>query len=109
MSGARTDLAGLLVPMTRGRDANTAWVITRAVAPDALIEIPGGSRKKDEVDHKSGRIRLDRPLFTATQYPADYGFVEEALWDWTATRSTRSARRGTRTDVPCGVPEVSLS
>ena len=79
VSGARTDLAGLLVPMTRGRDANTAWVITRAVAPDVLIEIPGGSRNKYEVDHKSGRIRLDRPLFTATQYPADYGFVEDTL------------------------------
>ena len=46
---------------------------------DVLIEIPRGSRNKYEVDHKSGRIRLDRTLFTATQYPADYGFVEETL------------------------------
>jgi inorganic pyrophosphatase len=44
-----------------------------------LIEIPGGSRNKYEVDHKSGRIRLDRTLFTATQYPADYGFAEDTL------------------------------
>ena len=42
---------------------------------DVLIEIPRGSRNKYEVDHASGRIRLDRTLFTATQYPADYGFV----------------------------------
>src|SRR4051794_41879987 len=31
------------------------------------------------MDHVSGRIRLDRTLFTATQYPADYGFVEDTL------------------------------
>jgi inorganic pyrophosphatase len=46
---------------------------------DVLIEIPRGSRNKYEVDHSSGRIRLDRTLFTATQYPADYGFVEDTL------------------------------
>lgn len=33
--GAGTDTAGLLVPMTRGRDANTAWVVTTALAADA--------------------------------------------------------------------------
>ncbi|GAB2471215.1 inorganic diphosphatase [Jatrophihabitans fulvus] len=46
---------------------------------DVLIEIPRGSRNKYEVDHESGRMRLDRTLFTATQYPADYGFVEDTL------------------------------
>ena len=46
---------------------------------DVVIEIPRGSRNKYEVDHDSGRIRLDRTLFTATQYPADYGFVEDTL------------------------------
>ncbi|GAB3296653.1 inorganic diphosphatase [Parasphingorhabdus pacifica] len=46
---------------------------------DVMIEIPKGNRNKYEVDHKSGRIRLDRTLFTATQYPADYGFVENTL------------------------------
>jgi inorganic pyrophosphatase len=46
---------------------------------DVLIEIPRGSRNKYEVDHASGRIRLDRTLFTATQYPADYGFVPDTL------------------------------
>ena len=44
-----------------------------------LIEIPRGSRNKYEVDHESGRMRLDRTLFTSTQYPADYGFIEETL------------------------------
>jgi inorganic pyrophosphatase len=46
---------------------------------DVLIEIPKGSRNKYEVDHESGRIRLDRTLFTSTQYPADYGYIEETL------------------------------
>jgi inorganic pyrophosphatase len=31
------------------------------------------------MDHDTGRIRLDRMLFTATRYPADYGFVEHTL------------------------------
>ncbi len=46
---------------------------------DVLVEIPKGQRNKYEVDHKTGRIRLDRTLFTATQYPADYGFIEDSL------------------------------
>ena len=46
---------------------------------DVTIEIPKGGRNKYEVDHITGRIRLDRTLFTATQYPADYGFVEDSL------------------------------
>jgi hypothetical protein len=46
---------------------------------DVLIEIPRGSRNKYEVDHESGLIRLDRTLFTATQYPADYGFIPNTL------------------------------
>ena len=46
---------------------------------DVVIEIPRGCRNKYEVDHESGLIRLDRTLFTATQYPADYGFVLDTL------------------------------
>ncbi|GAB2820451.1 inorganic diphosphatase [Actinocorallia aurea] len=46
---------------------------------DVTIEIPKGSRNKYEVDHETGRIRLDRLLFTSTQYPTDYGFVEGTL------------------------------
>ncbi|MFD0316485.1 inorganic diphosphatase [Streptomyces flavalbus] len=46
---------------------------------DVTIEIPKGSRNKYEVDHETGRIRLDRRLFTSTTYPADYGFVENTL------------------------------
>ena len=46
---------------------------------DVTIEIPQGHRNKYEVDHESGRIRLDRMLFTSTRYPADYGFIEGTL------------------------------
>src|SRR5918993_4900007 len=50
-----------------------------AVEFDVTIEIPKGQRNKDEVDHETGRIRLDRMLFTSTRYPADYGFIENTL------------------------------
>ena len=46
---------------------------------DVLVEIPGGSRNKYEVDHETGRLRLDRMLFTATRYPSDYGYIEDTL------------------------------
>jgi inorganic pyrophosphatase len=46
---------------------------------DVTIEIPKGEKNKYELDHDSGRIKLDRTLFTSTTYPADYGFVEETL------------------------------
>jgi inorganic pyrophosphatase len=46
---------------------------------DVTIEIPKGQRNKYEVDHETGRIRLDRMLFTSTRYPDDYGFIEGTL------------------------------
>ena len=46
---------------------------------DVTIEIPKGSRNKYEVDHESGRVRLDRYLFTSMGYPTDYGFIEDTL------------------------------
>jgi inorganic pyrophosphatase len=46
---------------------------------DVTIEIPKGHRNKYEVDHETGRIRLDRMLFTAMAYPSDYGYVEDSL------------------------------
>jgi inorganic pyrophosphatase len=46
---------------------------------EVIVEIPKGSRNKYEIDHDSGEVWLDRMLFTATQYPADYGFVPHTL------------------------------
>ena len=48
---------------------------------DVVIEIPRGSRNKYEYDHERHVIRLDRRLFSATVYPADYGFVPDTLAD----------------------------
>ena len=53
-----------------------------ALDPDCIhvvIEIPRGSRNKYEIDHETNRVYLDRRLFTATTYPADYGFVPHTL------------------------------
>jgi len=44
-----------------------------------VVEIPRGSRNKYEIDHTGGRVFLDRRLFTAMAYPADYGFVPDTL------------------------------
>ena len=46
---------------------------------DVVIEIPKGSRNKYEVDHDTGRVKLDRYLYTAMGYPTDYGFIENTL------------------------------
>jgi inorganic pyrophosphatase len=46
---------------------------------DMIVEIPAGSRNKYEADHDTGRIRLDRTLFTATRYPAEYGYIPDTL------------------------------
>jgi inorganic pyrophosphatase len=46
---------------------------------EAVIEVPKGSRNKYEMNHETGNIELDRELFTATRYPADYGFIPDTL------------------------------
>ena len=76
-----TGRAGPLLPdCPTFDDAATGPMSSREpIEFDVLVEIPRGSRNKYEVDHASGRIRLDRTLFTATQYPGDYGFIEDTL------------------------------
>jgi inorganic pyrophosphatase len=46
---------------------------------DVVIEIPKGSRNKYEVDHETGKVFLDRYLYTAFGYPADYGYADNTL------------------------------
>jgi cystathionine beta-lyase/cystathionine gamma-synthase/inorganic pyrophosphatase len=60
-----SDLADALVPMSG-----------EAVV---FVEIPSGSRNKYEYDQELGGIVLDRRLWTAMTYPADYGYVEGTL------------------------------
>ena len=49
------------------------------MAHDVVIEIPRGSRNKYEVDHETGRVHLDRVLFTPFVYPIDYGYFDNTL------------------------------
>jgi inorganic pyrophosphatase len=46
---------------------------------EVLIEIARGSRSKYELDEKSGRLRLDRVLYSSVHYPTDYGFILDTL------------------------------
>jgi inorganic pyrophosphatase len=47
----------------------------------AVIEIPRGSRNKYELDKESGLFRLDRVLYSAVHFPADYGFIPRTLYE----------------------------
>jgi len=44
---------------------------------NSIIEIPKGSKAKYELDKKSGLLKLDRVLFSAVHYPANYGFIPQ--------------------------------
>ncbi len=46
---------------------------------NAVIEIPFGSSVKYELDKSSGLIKLDRILYSAVYYPANYGFIPQTL------------------------------
>lgn len=46
---------------------------------EAVVEIPFRSRNKYEIDKKTGRIKLDRVLYSAMGYPAEYGTIENTL------------------------------
>ena len=44
---------------------------------NTLVEIPMGSSVKYELDKKTGLLRLDRILYSAVYYPANYGFIPQ--------------------------------
>ncbi len=46
---------------------------------NSIIEIPFGSSVKYELDKQSGLIKLDRVLYSAVYYPANYGFIPQTL------------------------------
>src|SRR4030095_16983421 len=52
-----------------------------ATAFPAVIEIPKGSTNKDELDKENGMLGLDRVLYSAFYYPADYGFIPRTFCD----------------------------
>lgn len=47
----------------------------------AVIEVPKGSKNKYELDKATGLLRLDRVLYSAVHYPADYGFIPRSYCD----------------------------
>ena len=47
----------------------------------AVIEVPQGSKNKYEVDKETGFLKLDRELFSAVHYPANYGFIPRTYCD----------------------------
>lgn len=46
---------------------------------NTVIEIPMGSSNKYELDKKTGLLKLDRVLYSAVHYPANYGFIPQTL------------------------------
>ncbi|HEX4799206.1 MAG TPA: inorganic diphosphatase [Candidatus Paceibacterota bacterium] len=52
-----------------------------ADAMNVIIEIPKFSKNKYEIDKETGIIALDRAMHTAQDYPFDYGFVPQTLFD----------------------------
>jgi len=46
---------------------------------EAIVEIPFRSRNKYEIDKKTGRIKLERVLYSAMGYPTEYGTIEKTL------------------------------
>jgi inorganic pyrophosphatase len=75
-AGRIAQLAGVSEPVPIG-PAETEDLQAEAV--EVVIEVPRGSRNKYEFDHERHVLHLDRRLFSATVYPADYGFVPETL------------------------------
>ena len=48
---------------------------------NVIVEIPKFSKNKYEIDKETGIIALDRVMHTAQDYPFDYGFVPQTLWE----------------------------
>ncbi len=48
---------------------------------NVIVEINKGSKNKYEIDKETGLIALDRVMHSAQDYPFDYGFVPQTLWD----------------------------
>ncbi|MBV9208178.1 MAG: inorganic diphosphatase [Actinobacteria bacterium] len=79
MPGDRVaQLAGVSEPVATGPAVADSEDLA-ANAVDVVIEVPRGSRNKYEFDHERHVLHLDRRLFSATVYPADYGFIPETL------------------------------
>lgn len=65
--------------MNLWRDISSGENIPNTI--NVIVEIPKGSKNKYEIDKGSGLIKLDRAMKTSQDYPFDYGFVPQTLWD----------------------------
>ncbi|MDB5189538.1 MAG: Inorganic diphosphatase [Parcubacteria group bacterium] len=71
------------LPITHNRNMNLLHDIAPGTKDEmnVIIEIPRGSKNKYEIDKETGIIALDRVMHSAQDYPFDYGFVPQTLWD----------------------------
>ena len=67
---------------------------------NVVVEIPRGSKNKYEVDQASGRVFLDRTLFTAMGYPDDYGYIDGTLGEDGARDAQRFRVPGLHRGMP---------
>ena len=72
-------LAGTSEPVPTAPLSGAAGEDDNTMAVEVVIEVPRGSRNKYEFDHGRHVLHLDRRLFSATVYPADYGFIPDTL------------------------------
>ena len=85
-----------MIAVRANRTVGTEWVRLAAMHPwhdsyvddsiagsafPVVIEIPKGSKNKYELDKETGLLRLDRVLYSAVHYPADYGFIPRTFCD----------------------------
>jgi inorganic pyrophosphatase len=49
--------------------------VSQFATVEAVVEIPKGSRNKYEIDKVTGRLHLDRVLYSSVHYPTDYGYI----------------------------------
>ena len=61
---------------------------------NAVIEIPIGSRVKYELDKPTGLLKVDRVLYSAVHYPANYGFIPRTYCDQHLAKLSSTAERG---------------
>ncbi len=66
-------------PADKGSNVHSQSNPNEVATVEAFIEIPRGSRNKYEYDDATGRLRLDRVLYSSVHYPTDYGFIPDTL------------------------------
>ena len=77
---AAIDSGLLLSQCIRGTTVTSTTIRSRNHFP-VIIEVPKGSKNKYELDKETGLLKLDRVLFSAVHYPANYGFIPRTYCD----------------------------